>query len=212
MQTTAKHLNAILYRPGEGGNFLTRLFALSDNTQFLWVRGTCDCKPKDHSISEKLKYYWYFPEKITRWLRDAHLTPYGLYLCHNSYDYWETNPIIISCSHYSHAHIQPGSVPNHIAQKYFFVKTTDELFQRLKENVNMQVPEDSKAENALKEDILKNREYDYIDMDLLIDGDTFENEYRRVCQSMGLEPIDIELARSFLINWKEQRVDKPRQL
>ena len=46
---------------------------------------------------------------------------------------------------------------------------------------------------------------------MLIAEETFETEYHRVCTSMGLAPIDTELALSFLVNWKQYRVDKPQQ-
>ena len=123
MIKTATHLNLILYKIGQGGNFLSRLFALSENTQFLWVQGTCNCKPIDHSLSEKIKYYWYFPEKINRWMRDAHLTPYGLHLCHTNHDDWESNPIIIANIHYEHLNIQ--AIPKQIKTKYLQVTGAD---------------------------------------------------------------------------------------
>lgn len=208
MNPTAKYVNLILYKIGQGGNFLSRLFALSDDTQFLWIQGTCDCRPKDHSIGEKLKYYWYFPEKINRWLRDAHLTPTGLYLCHNYMDLWEKNPIIISCIHYEHLNIQ--DIPNHIKPKYFFIKTSDLLFKNMKNNLNINKVNDEKFDENVRTTLVESASTDYIDLDLLINEETFEQEYHRVCESMGLQPIDTETAISFLHNWKYFRIDRTR--
>lgn len=210
MNPTARHLNLILYKVGEGGNFLTRLFALSDDTQFLWVQGTCDCKPMDHSISEKLKYYWYFPEKINRWMRDAHLTPYGLYLCHSNHDYWEQNPVVIACTHYHH--FFKNQIPDHIRPKYFFVKSSDVLFKKMKKNINIPDVDDEEYAENVRNSFSENEKTDYIDLELLISQDTFEQEYHRICEAMGLKPIDTETALSFMLNWKQLRVDKLRQL
>jgi len=218
MQTSVKQIKMILYRLGEAGNFLSRLFALSDQTQFLWIQGTCNCTPNNHSLAAKLKYYWYFPEKINLWMRDAHLTPTGFHLCKTHYDYWETNPIVVSCAHYENIIIGshgPRKTVNGVSitipQKYFFVRTTDDLYNMLRRNVGLGVP--SKLENVIKvqNEIAEIAEIDYIDLDMLIAEETFETEYHRVCTSMGLAPIDTELALSFLVNWKQYRVDKPQQ-
>jgi hypothetical protein len=213
MNKSFERLNLITYPPGAAGTFLTRLFALSEQTQFLWIQGTCDCRPKDHSIAEKLKYYWYFPEKISNWLRDAHLTPSGPHLCHAQYDYWETNPIIISCMHYSHMHViipdSPGSlngIKKNTIQKIFMVKISDNLFSRLCNNVKLNHLQNKDADSILIEKIKANLDYDYIDMDLLVSPDTFLQEYTRVCESMGLVPIDDDLAISFIDNWKTFRL------
>lgn len=209
MNHVATHLNIIMYKVGQGGNFLGRLFGLSEKTQFLWVRGTCGCRPKDHSLGEKLKYYWYFPEKIVKWLSDAHLTPYGLHLCHTHPDIWETNPIIISCIHYEHLHL--NAVPDHLKTKYFFVQCNDTLYQQMKDNVSIAFVNDEEYDENFRNTLKQTKDTDHIDLELLINPETFEMEYRRVCKSMGLEPIDTETALSFLNNWKQHRIDKPKQ-
>lgn len=215
MYGTFKKINMILYSPGAGGNFLTRLFALSDNTQFLWKTGTCDCKPKDHSIAEKLKYYWYFPEKISNWMRDAHLTPVGFELCYQHYDLWERNPIVITCMHY---HIFQPYLPTVIGDsindlkpgtsiKMFLVKSSNELHTRMVKNVRLSSMQDKDTDDLVAKNIKDNMDYDYIDVDLIVNEDTFLTEYHRVCSSMGLEPIDSDIALSFLNNWKQFRID-----
>lgn len=212
MNPTAKKINLILYRPGEGGNFLTRLFSLSEKTQFLWKNGTCGCTPKDHSIGEKLKYYSYHPNQIHDWLHEAHMTPYGLQLLQEHFDYWETNPIIIACVHYTHLYPNNGeTIILGKNRKFFFVKSSDQLFDKMHTQLNMGPLQNPFMVNKMTE-IIKNQtqDHDYIDLDLLINPDTFLEEYHRVCKSMELEPIDDELAIAFTENWKNIRVTGPK--
>ena len=79
MKNPVKELHYIFYLPGTGGNFMLRLFSLSEDTQFLWIRGSCGCVPANNSLEEKLKWYSFKESDASNWSSDAHLLPYGVY-------------------------------------------------------------------------------------------------------------------------------------
>ena len=205
---TPIELKLIFYRIGEGGTFLTKLFSLSNNTRFLWKTGTCNCKPKDHSFEEKLKYYSY-TDSIQHWMTDAHLTPYGTYLLHDIFNKWETNSILITCIHYDQYQVHDFESHFPINAKYFYIKISDELRKKMKLEVKATGHIDSPE---IIEKIMNTLDPLAIDMDLLMDNDnSFIEEYRRICSLMDLEPIDNISALDFYHNWKKQRQLKGRK-
>lgn len=200
MISTAKIINIILYHQGQGGTFLTRLFSLSDNTQFLWKPNTCGCRPINHSIDEKLKYYSY-TDKIKNWGYDAHNTAKGASLVHEYGSPWETNPIIITALHYTYVHSYKKIYPQvQVAEKIFCVKSSSELLAKLKNQVNM----DNVITSASPDYHKINAEV--IDMDLMMsDDDSMMGEYMRVCKLMMIVPVDSATILEFVHGWKTTR-------
>ena len=208
MARNSKNLNVIFYRIGEGGNFLTRLFSLSDNTQFLWQTGTGGCRPKDHSLEEKLRYYSYH-EHMTNWMSDAHLTTSGAELIYDIHNYWEPNSIIVTCHHYHHfrgeldRYLQQGyAYREHIKEKYFHIKISDDLYETMKKQIKCNDMDDPVHMNT----IITTVNSEPIDMDLLMNSDeTFIQEYTRVCALMKLVPVDTTTVLKFYHDWKYLR-------
>jgi len=208
MASDSKNLNLIFYRIGEGGNFLTRLFSLSDTTQFLWKTGTCGCRPKDHSLEEKLKYYSY-RDDMQNWMADAHMTPSGAHLLFDIHNNWETNPTIITCFHYHHfiyeleSYKQFGyAFRDNIKEKFFHIKISDNLYDNMRDQI--------KVHNADKieyvNEVINTVNSEPIDMDLLTNSDeTFIEEYTRVCGLMNLVPINTDVVLKFYNDWKRLR-------
>ena len=208
MLHTAKKLNIIFYNPGTAGNFLTRLFGLSDDTQFLWKSNTCGCRPNNHSINEKLKYYGY-TDKINNWLSDAHMTPYGPALISEHFDTWEFNPIIIMCTHYGvyydllkNNDISIKIYPHaNLIEKLFHVKVSNPMYISLKRQVGMP---DSMAH--LDTHIMDTLNTEPIDLDLMLSNDSaFIEEYTRICLLMSLKPVDSNIILDYYHGWKRMR-------
>ena len=195
------NLQLIFYQIGEGGNFLSRLFSLSPNTIFLWHTGTCGCIPKDHSLEEKLKYYNY-TEEIRNWMVDAHLTPSVNYMVkHYWKNYWEHNNTLIGCVHY---HEYNSNMFQNFLQKninYFSIKMTENCRNYLRQQLNL-----SHSPIYNTEEIIKSKNFNYIDMDLLLsNNENFLNEYKRICNLMNIDPIDSSTVINFFENWKKYR-------
>lgn len=209
-----KEYNFILYNPGEAGNFLSRLFSLSDGTQFLWTQGTCACVPKDHSLQEKLKWYWYSPDKIKQWLRDAHHIPHGWDMIMIRLRDWEFNTSVITCGHYDTFHFMNDDDMPHIfnparkeiIERFFAVRVNRENIKRLI-TTSVKVPRDLDAvtkEVTHRISVVTTIEDIYLD-DILLGGQFFLKEYHRVCGLMNIVPIPDDVALMFLDNWKSFR-------
>lgn len=204
-------INMILYRIGEAGNFLTRLFSLSPKTQFLWKQGTCGCSPNGDSLEEKIRWYWYYPEKIKNWMVDAHQLPVGWEKITHHIPYWEKNSIIVSCIHYHNflmnttdgKYFNPPGLK--MDERYFSIKVSKENYNILKKNIGYTTKMPQDRTDKIK-DIEKITTVHTIDLDKILSSDEeFLEEYKRVCDLMGLEPIDDEVSVSFLKNWKSFR-------
>ena len=207
-----KILNVILYRPGSGGNFLARLFSLSEEAQILWKRGTCGCLPTGITVEDKLRHYWYFPEKISNWIIDAHLTPVGFEMITDPFRHlWEEKTTMVTCMHPAHV---AGYVADprdkiftnrpELVENYFTVDLSDELFTKMRTNARL--PLEWPGDKTMSEitSLLTTKS---INMDMLVNGgDDFLTEYKRVCELMSLTPVDSDIALSFYNNWKSFRL------
>jgi len=216
-------MNYIWYRPGLGGNFLQRLFALSDHTQFLWIQGTCGCRPLEFTFAERWRWYYYRQENIKNWMHEAHLMPMHLQLIQGiDGHYWQTEPIMITAGHswLSVDQFDINSPPDptwrmlidKIDQRYFYAKagpTTSELLHRY---LRLDKMSDTVLEQELAAGQWLHASVDphTIHMDAILGTqEEFTAEYTRVCNLMGIMPIALDRAWEFQQNWRRLRIDNP---
>ena len=214
-----KSMNYIWYHPGYGGNFLQRLFALSEDTQFLWLRGSCGCMPADLSFEEKWRWYYYDRAEINHWMSDAHLMPEHLDTIWRPDARWQTGSTLVTLGHYwlSYNTFDPASSPDpewllldpKIAQRYFYVDVdpaSEELLLKWLPDLKKQGLEEQRGREWLHQ--ARHPEPIYMSR-ILADQNEFTQEYLRVCGLMQLTPIDLDRAWAFQQNWRSLRIDQP---
>ena len=211
-------MNYIWYRPGLGGNFLQRLFALSDHTQFLWTRGTCGCRPLEFSFAERWRWYYYREDFINHWMHEAHLVPSDLQLAQTIGNNWQTEPIMITAGHYwlSINKFDPLSEPDSswrllddsVDQRYFYVDANQETQDLLQQFLHLDQMKGMDLELKAEAWLQKSLGPEPISMDAILGSqEQFCAEYQRVCSLMAIDPIDLDKAWQFQQNWRRLRVD-----
>ena len=220
MTNYPKELHYIFYLPGTGGNFMIRLFSLSDDTQFLWKRGTCGCLPANSSLEEKLKWYSFKDSDANKWSADGHLVPYGLDLRANPmFDNPGTK--LIASSHFLPSLPFRNSLNlatwtgASILEKYYYINVDEELYTFMNRYLGIDKHSDNHIGGIswqLKDNLLNSGiTINPIHLKTMLDGDEgFLFEYKRVCDLMELDPIDDDIALKFFNNWRRIRVDNPR--
>lgn len=217
---TIRELHHIFYLPGTGGNFMCRLFSLSEDTQFLWIRGTCGCMPQNTSLEEKLKWYSFKPSDCQRWGSDAHLMPYGVNL-NQQHHFYNPGSKLITTSHY-HWHVTPknGTLalgnPDRVKEHYYHIDADEELYTFMNRYLKLDANHENKPGGyqwALRNALVNNNQGITLEpislKKILADRASFLEEYKRVCACMGLTPVDDEIAVTFVENWKTLRVNNP---
>ena len=220
MKNHVKELHYIFYLPGTGGNFMTRLFSLSEDTQFLWIQGSCGCLPANTGLDEKIKWYTFKDSDAAHWSADAHLLPYGLHIHENS-PFYNPGSKLIASSHFSNYIPSNGSLnltsftSFPIKEKYYYIDVDPELYTFM----NRYLHADRHAGNEiggtgwqLMNDLISSDiDLQPIHLKPMLDSDEgFLSEYKRVCGLMGLSPVDTKVVLAFFHNWRRLRVDNPR--
>lgn len=213
-----KRMNYIWYEPGLGGNFLQRLFALSDDTQFLWRRGSCGCMPLELTFEERWRWYWYRDEAIKNWMWDAHLLPTHLELIWKPYEGWEQGSTLITAGHHWQSKDQVPDLTKPdpqwgqlegVEEHYYQVQASKDLIKFMNQHLQLDRLVIAPLEPVYKDWFTKSVAPEAIDLEQILGTQQqFEAEYTRVCQLMQILPIDLGRAWQFQQNWRSQRVDR----
>jgi len=221
--TDIRELHHIFYIPGLGGNFLTRLFSLSDNTFFLWSQGSCGCRPANMSLEEKVKWYTFKESDQFNWSLDGHLFPHGVGMSHP--------PIFpnlghkrITNSHHDINRIHTVDIKNStfrfdgrpgVVEKYYYVHSDPEFYSFMNRYLKLNKHSDNVFPTGRQwrwqeETLNKGIPISPIYLKTMIDSDEgFLSEYKRVCELMGLTPVADDVALNFFHVWRRLRVDNP---
>lgn len=200
----------IMYMPGYAGNFLLRLFGLSNSLMpHLEQRILKNLLDSDIPVPEDFdklsKYKFSSVPKIYKNWQDFHRA-YADILNHSDYR-------LLNWMSGSRYNLIFSAHPYEINESFVETDPTDFYYVELDSNLEQWVTQQQKKLNFVarpreKElfDLLKNRYHMspiYL-TELLISEQDFVNEYNRVCKSMEIEPC-IEQALVLLNDWKSVR-------
>lgn len=217
MKNPVKELHYIFYLPGTGGNFMLRLFSLSEDTQFLWIRGSCGCVPANNSLEEKLKWYSFKESDASNWSSDAHLLPYGVYF-QDPTVFYNPGTKLIAASHFLN-HVPYQNTFNFIGrsditEKYYYIDVNEDTYRFMNRYLKIDLQEHNTFGGESWQ--VKDKTLSYgipvepIYLQKMLDSDQgFLEEYHRVCALMTLEPVGDNTALEFFHHWRKIRVDNP---
>jgi hypothetical protein len=207
--------HVIFYLPGMGGNFMQRLFGLSDNVFFLWKRGSCGCRPEEFDFKNKWKWYSFTEEQTKNWGQDAHRLPAAGDILQPPINPLDKSTIAIGCTHFSRiAQYDKSYRGNMIAapdiiEKHYYIKGSIDTYKFMNRYMRLDRanPRDG-MEWKTYEWAIENLKLEPIDLEFMLLGNNeFLSEYRRVCAVMEIQPIQDDYVLEFWNNWLRLRVN-----
>jgi len=212
IRQTTTDLHIITYLPATGGNFMTRLFSLSDNVKMPWKQGSCGCLPVNSTFEEKWKWLIFKESQVKNWGQEAHLLPFGGNIL-NDYDIpgGKENKNLVICKHFAGWKLTCNSsfrfTDTNINEHHYYIKVSEENWHFMNRYMHLEISPQEKEDYDW---VLSNIDIKPIDLDLMLTGDNgFLSEYKRVCAIMNLGPIPDDKALEFFNNWRYLRVDNP---